>query len=177
MYQKPASVRATSGTWGTRTWDSTTPSGFSLPLQLSGLCCSVSRSYSLQMNIGYPSTSHGRWKGRHLCQVGTLVHPWIHYYSQGVGQYDRLLLGGITPQPSNQGYYIMFGSPIKSTKVCIGQEEGLLTEMGQVSWTEKSASYHILIQFHNDSDSFSFQLCITDSPEYHQIIDARVGFG
>lgn len=143
-----------------------------LPLQLSGLCGSVSRSYSLQMNIGYPSTSCGRWKGRHLCQVGTPVHPWIHYYSQEVGYYEWLLLGVITLQPNNQGYNIMFGSPIKSTKVCIEQEEGLLTEMKQVCWTEKSAIYHILIQFHNDSDSFSFQLCITDSPEYQQIIDA-----
>lgn len=89
-----------------------------------------------------------------------------------MGYYEWLLLGVITLQPNNQGYNIMFGSPIKSTKVCIEQEEGLLTEMKQVCWTEKSAIYHILIQFHNDSDSFSFQLCITDSPEYQQIIDA-----
>lgn len=63
----------------------------------------------------------------------------------------------------------MFGSPIKSTIVCAEEKGGLLTEMRKVHWTEKSIFYQILIQFHNDNDSFLFQLCITKSLGYQQI--------
>lgn len=66
----------------------------------------------------------------------------------------------------------MFGSPIKNIKVCVAEKEDLLTELRKVCWIEKSTIYHILIQFHNDSDSFPFQLCITNSQGYQEITDA-----